>query len=68
MENAYEITVSDDGAGFVPGTEKEGSGTQVGIPNVRQRLDTMCNAELEIVSEPGKGTTSKIRIPKENKR
>lgn len=61
----YEIIVSDDGAGFVPGTEDKKEGIHVGIRNVRQRLDIMCHATLEVESEPGKGTTSIIRIPKE---
>ena len=60
----YEVIVSDDGVGFVPGTEDQGKGTHVGIRNVRQRLDIMCHATLEVESEPGKGTTSTIRIPK----
>ena len=57
--------VSDDGAGFVPGSEAKGEGTHVGIRNVRQRLDILCHGTLEIESEPGKGTTAAIRIPKE---
>lgn len=63
--DCYEVIVSDDGVGFVPGTEENGEGTHVGISNVRQRLDLMCHATLEVQSEPGKGTTSTIRIPKE---
>lgn len=63
--NCYEVIVSDDGVGFVPGTEDNGEGTHVGIRNVRQRLHIMCHATLEVWSEPGKGTTSTIRIPKE---
>lgn len=63
--DCYEVIVSDDGVGFVPGTEANGEGTHVGIRNVRQRLDIMCHATLEVQSEPGKGTTSRIRIPKE---
>ena len=63
--DCYEVIVSDDGVGFVPGTEASGEGTHVGIRNVRQRLDLMCHAILEVQSEPGKGTTVTIRIPKE---
>ena len=62
--DCFEVIVSDDGVGFAPGTETQGEGTHVGIRNVRQRLDIMCHATLEIESEPGKGTTSTIRIPK----
>ncbi|MGN0142057.1 MAG: sensor histidine kinase [Roseburia sp.] len=62
--DCFEVIISDDGVGFVPGTESKGQGTHVGIRNVRQRLDIMCHATLEVESEPGKGTTSTIRIPK----
>ena len=61
----FEIIVDDDGVGFDPEQESEGKETHIGIKNVRQRLQMMCNATLEIESEPGKGTTSTIRIPKE---
>ncbi len=64
--DCFEVIVSDDGVGFVPGTETQGEGNHVGIRNVRQRLGIMCHATLEIESEPGKGTTSTIRIPKED--
>ena len=65
--DCFEIIVSDDGVGFVPQEKNKGNGTHVGIRNVRQRLRIMCNAALEITSEPGNGTTSTICIPKENK-
>lgn len=65
--DCYEITVSDDGVGFVSGQTNEGEGTHIGIPNVRQRLELMCHATLELTSEPSKGTTVIIRIPKEEK-
>lgn len=64
--DCFEIIVSDDGVGFASEQENKGKGTHVGIRNVRQRLHIMCNATLDITSEPGKGTTSTIRIPKEN--
>lgn len=60
----YEVIVSDDGVGF--DTEKTVSDGRehVGMNNVKQRLKEMCNAELTIESEVGKGTVSTIRIPK----
>lgn len=64
--DCFEIIVSDDGVGFASEQENKGKGTHIGIRNVRQRLHIMCNAVLEITSEPGKGTTSTIRIPKED--
>ncbi|MGN0159827.1 MAG: sensor histidine kinase [Lachnospiraceae bacterium] len=62
----YEVIVSDDGVGFVSGTQEKEKGAHVGIRNVRQRLDILCHATLDIQSEPGKGTISTIRIPKED--
>ena len=62
----YEVLVEDDGVGFAPGDITD-ENAHVGIRNVRQRLDIMCHATLEIQSEPGKGTTATIRIPKEKK-
>ena len=56
-----EITVEDDGVGFVPEEcEKEES---VGIRNVRYRLQTMVDGELRIESSPGKGTKVTVFIP-----
>lgn len=65
-QNCFEIFVCDDGVGFNPDEEYQGEGTHVGIKNVRQRLEVMCNATLDVTSEPGKGTTVIIRIRKEN--
>lgn len=63
--DCFEIMVVDDGVGFSPEQEHKDKGTHVGIRNVRQRLDIMCNATLDITSKPGKGTTARICIPKE---
>ena len=61
----FEIIVSDDGVGFAP-TQEADVGKHVGILNVRQRLDILSKGTLEVTSEPGKGTTSTIHIPKED--
>lgn len=58
-----EITVTDDGIGFVPEEcEKEDS---VGIRNVRYRLEHMVGGVLTIESAPGEGTRVTITIPTE---
>jgi signal transduction histidine kinase len=62
----YEIRISDDGIGFDPEKPMNDGRTHVGISNVRSRLESMCNGTLEIQSEPGKGTVSIIRVPKES--
>ncbi|MGN0480099.1 MAG: sensor histidine kinase [Lachnospiraceae bacterium] len=64
-KDCFKIIVSDDGVGFTPEYENKEE-VHVGIRNVRQRLNIMCNATLEIASQPGKGTEAIICIPKEN--
>ena len=49
--------VSDDGRGFGPGTEP-GLGTR----SMRERAATL-GGELRIESEPGRGTTVRLRVP-----
>lgn len=63
-ENAYHISVIDNGAGFdtsIPIDEKK----HIGIRNIRDRLKIMCGGTLQIQSEIGVGTTAIISIPKE---
>lgn len=64
-ENGFEIWVEDDGPGFRNIKKTDGKGIHLGIENVRERLERMCEGELEIVSEEGKGTRVIIRIKKE---
>lgn len=64
VENDYEITIADDGVGFVEGEDVSADGNHVGLDNIRRRLEMMTNATLEIKSVKGEGTTACIRIPK----
>jgi signal transduction histidine kinase len=50
--------VADDGRGFDPATTSQGSGLQ----NMRDRLEAL-GGSVEVVSEPGRGTTVTGRIP-----
>jgi signal transduction histidine kinase len=52
------FAVTDDGRGFDPDTTPPGSGLQ----NMRDRLEAL-GGSVEIVSEPGRGTTVTGRIP-----
>ena len=63
-ENDYLILIEDNGAGFDVNQVKPGS---VGIKNAKERLKILCEAETQIISEPGKGAKVEIRIPKEHK-
>jgi two-component sensor histidine kinase len=61
----YEILVEDDGPGFGIGTKNHKEGTHIGIKNVKERLERMCNGTLEIISHEGQGTCIIIRVKKE---
>lgn len=60
----YEIVVADDGVGFCPEEPLSEGTPHIGIENVKQRLWLMCQATLEIKSEPNVGTVATIRLPK----
>ena len=63
----YEVSVTDDGPGFDPeAPSQDEARAHIGIYNVRERLLRMSNAALLIASEPGRGTTATIVIPKED--
>ena len=61
----FVVVVADDGVGFDVQNFIEDEKKHIGIENVRRRLWAMSKAMLEIDSTPGKGTTARIRIPKE---
>jgi len=61
----YEITVTDTGPGFDPEKQlKDQDRSHLGLRNVRDRLTQMCGGALRVESEPGKGTSVTISIPK----
>lgn len=62
----FEVTVSDDGVGFDTSVKKEDGRSHVGMENVKNRLRTMCDAEIDITSAVGEGTKVTIKIPKED--
>mgnify|MGYP002624498195 CR=1 FL=1 len=68
-DTGHIVEVQDDGKGFDPesGTPKNDGRSHIGLSNLRSRLSGMCEGTLEIESEPGKGTTARIRIPKNAK-
>ena len=63
-ENYYEIRIKDDGIGFDPLKPKTDGKSHIGIENVRDRLNSMCQGTLSVTSEAGIGTTAVIKIPK----
>lgn len=67
-EDAYEVIISDDGVGFDMNAPKKDDGrSHIGMENTKKRLKDMCNAEIIITSEVGKGTTARVIIPKDKK-
>ena len=61
----YEVIVMDNGPGFDPDTAPEDGRKHIGIANVRERLRQVCGGTMEFDSAPGKGTTARIKIPRE---
>lgn len=67
-DDRYEVVVSDDGVGFdTTKPNPDTSRTHLGIENIKERISTMCNGDVNIESEVGKGTVSTIKIYKENR-
>jgi signal transduction histidine kinase len=58
-EEDIRVEVADDGVGFDPRRTKEG----VGLGAMRERT-ALLNGELEVLSEPAKGTTVRLRVPR----
>ena len=63
-EKEIVISVIDNGKGFDPEGTEEAGGMHIGIRNVRERIEVLCGGTLEIESEPGKGSTVTIRLPR----
>ena len=64
-ENSIIISISDNGIGFDKGSIQNETEEHIGLENVRQRLEMLASAELEIDSTEGMGTNAVIKIPKE---
>jgi signal transduction histidine kinase len=66
-ENAYCVTVVDDGVGFDTQALLDDR-KHVGLRNISERLKVMVKGSLDIKSTPGVGTEVLITIPKEAQR
>lgn len=62
-EKEYIIRIIDNGKGFTGITEKQKERQQIGIENVRIRLEAQCRGNLDIASSDS-GVTITIHIPK----
>ena len=71
-EDGGTVTIStkeyDDGVEFdTTKPNPDTSRTHLGIENIKERISTMCNGDVTIESEAGKGTVSTIKIFKDTK-
>ena len=60
--DAIEVSVRDDGCGFSSATERQDEHRQVGIENVRERIERQCAGRLEVASGSD-GTVATLVIP-----
>ncbi len=60
------ITIQDNGVGFTPEVAKK-SASGIGLLNARKRLTFMVDADFQVKSTPGEGTTITIKIPLKDK-
>lgn len=63
-DTCYEIEIRDTGVGFDINARPSDEHKHIGISNVRQRLEQLCDGRLTIESTVGQGTTAIIQIPK----
>ena len=70
-EDAFEISVADDGPGInsdalhaSDAAKREGEGTHIGLRNINERLRINCGGQLFLSSDPGVGTTATVHVPK----
>ena len=66
--NNHQITIEDNGVGLdfkkkEFSEKKSGEKTQIGIKNVKERIELLCGGTLLLQSETGAGTRVTIRIP-----
>lgn len=62
-EQYHTIRIQDNGVGFDVDSIKEADTTHIGLRNVKERLETMCEGSMMIYSKIEQGTTIVIRIP-----
>lgn len=66
-EDDYIVAVSDNGKGFdMNDDQSDDHEIHFGIESIKARLANICNGQLIMKSEVGKGTTATIILPKNN--
>ena len=59
----HVVVIRDNGKGFDVSSLPEMPGDHIGIQNVRERLQMLCNGSMSIESRIGEGTEITFRIP-----
>ena len=62
-EKGHEIAVWDNGVGFDVAKIDVADSSHIGIRNVRERIEGMCDGSLKVESAVNEGTTVTILIP-----
>ena len=65
-EKAYYVEIEDDGVGFDLNNLDPTDNNHIGLNNVKYRLSSMCNGELNINSVIDKGTTMVVTFNKQS--
>ena len=63
-ERFHKIVIKDNGKGFDVKSLATMESSHIGVKNVKERIEKMCNGVVNIESTIGEGTTITIRIPK----
>jgi signal transduction histidine kinase len=61
-EKLVRLSIADDGCGFAPDSVLTGTGTHLGLRNLRSRARKI-KGRLEVISQPAKGTTIEVSVP-----
>lgn len=65
-DNNYYVRITDDGVGFDPAKPSAPNRSHVGFSNIKNRLETMLNATIEVKSVINEGTDTLITLPKKS--
>ena len=60
-----KVVIADDGQGFTPGSQRNGTARPLGLTSMRERVEAL-GGTFQVTSQPGVGTqvTATIPIPR----
>ena len=65
-DSVHMIVISDDGVGFDPSSSISDDKLHVGLSYAREQVEDICNGEMDVESEIGKGTRITLALPLES--